>query len=55
MFLMAIVFDILMTIGVMFIVYKCTKKKGPAGLTHAAKRKDALEQIHFIYLSQTFL
>uniref|UniRef100_A0A671X820 CD3 gamma/delta subunit Ig-like domain-containing protein n=1 Tax=Sparus aurata TaxID=8175 RepID=A0A671X820_SPAAU len=37
MFLMAIVFDILMTICVMFIVYKCTKKKGPAGLTHASK------------------
>ena len=52
---MAIVVDILMTIGVMFIVYQCTKKKSPAGLTHASKRKDALEQIHSTHLSQTFL
>ncbi|KAM8768242.1 T-cell surface glycoprotein CD3 epsilon chain-like isoform 2-T2 [Acanthopagrus schlegelii] len=37
LFLMAIVIDILMTICVMFIVYKCTKKKSPAGLTHTSK------------------
>ncbi|XP_036943974.1 T-cell surface glycoprotein CD3 epsilon chain-like [Acanthopagrus latus] len=37
LFLMAIVVDILMTICVMFIVYKCTKKKSPAGLTHTSK------------------
>ncbi|XP_073344155.1 T-cell surface glycoprotein CD3 epsilon chain-like [Pagrus major] len=37
MFLSVIVADILMTICVMFIICKCAKKKGPAGLTHTSK------------------
>lgn len=37
LFLIAIIGDAVMTAAVMYIIFKCTKKKGPAEVTHTSK------------------
>lgn len=45
MFALVIVLDVIGTVVVMVLIYKCTKKKGSAGPVRSSKGKDAQSNI----------